>query len=111
MERYSRNYFIKMTTLLITLPQAAAQIGAVSVSTLRREIRDGNLPCVKLRGLIRLRPVDVTDYIDRIAGQAIGDMTCKNNAEKNTQQKKSAVAGGIELMSCSLAKAKCVPSL
>ena len=49
---------------LLTVEQAAARLGNVSPRTVSREIEDGNLRCVRVRGSVRV-PVDaITDYIE-----------------------------------------------
>ena len=49
---------------LLTLGQAAEQT-AVSIDTLRREIKDGNLPCVRIRDTVRVDADDLQSYIER----------------------------------------------
>ena len=49
---------------LLTLDQAAEQT-AVSVATLRREIKDGNLTCVRIRDTVRVDAADLEAYIER----------------------------------------------
>ena len=49
---------------LLTLGQAAEQT-AVSVSTLRREIKDGNLTCARIRDTVRVDAAALEAYIER----------------------------------------------
>ena len=54
-----------MTPLLHTLDEAAAQLGGVSVRTLEREIADGKLAVVHVRGQRRIAHADLEGYIAR----------------------------------------------
>ena len=49
---------------LLTLSQAAAG-ASVSVSTIRREIKGGNLTCVRIRDTVRVDSTDLEAYIER----------------------------------------------
>ena len=49
---------------LLTLSQAAAG-ASVSVSTIRREIKGGNLTCVRIRDTVRVDAADLEAYIER----------------------------------------------
>lgn len=46
----------------------AAEVLHVSLSTLKRLVRAGDLPVVRLRGCARLRPEDVARFIDERTG-------------------------------------------
>lgn len=48
--------------MLLTLPQAAGQLG-ISRRTLEREIADGRLPVVEIRGAVRIDEADLREYI------------------------------------------------
>ena len=54
-----------MTPLLHTLPEAAEQLGGVSVRTLEREIADGQLAVTYVRGQRRIARADLEAYIAR----------------------------------------------
>ena len=49
---------------LLTPDQAAEQT-AVSVATLRLEIKDGNLTCARIRDTVRVDAADLEAYIER----------------------------------------------
>lgn len=48
---------------MLTLRAAAAQL-AVSERTIRREIADGRLLAIRVRGCFRIRPEDLAAYLD-----------------------------------------------
>jgi excisionase family DNA binding protein len=48
----------------MTVPQAAQKLG-VSYMTVRREIRDGVLPALRVRGKFVVAPEDLEAYIER----------------------------------------------
>jgi excisionase family DNA binding protein len=50
-------------TPLMTYQDAADVLG-VSLATLKRLVRDGDLPVVRFRGCARLRPDDLARFID-----------------------------------------------
>lgn len=51
--------------LLLTLDEAATALGGISVRTLEREIRDGQLAVVHVRGQRRIARADLEGYIAR----------------------------------------------
>lgn len=49
--------------LLLTLERVADELGEISVSTVKRLIRDGALPAVKVNGSTRVRAIDLENYV------------------------------------------------
>ncbi|WP_370326362.1 helix-turn-helix transcriptional regulator [Euzebya sp.] len=56
-------------TTLLTYADAEARTG-LSESTLRRRVRDGSLPAVRLGGAVRFDPADLDAAIERAKGTA-----------------------------------------
>lgn len=52
---------------LLTINEAAARL-TVSLKTLRRLIAAGSLPVVRIGGLVRIRPEDLTNFIAQNVG-------------------------------------------
>ena len=49
---------------LLTVEQAAAKLGKVSPRTVQREIDDGKLRCIRVRGKVLVPIAAITDYIE-----------------------------------------------
>lgn len=60
-------------TILLTIEQAAEAI-QMSKGWIRRAIKEGELPCIRLGHAMRVRPEDLIAYVDRkIEGTAIAE--------------------------------------
>jgi excisionase family DNA binding protein len=76
-----------MSGLVLLTIKSAAEILAVHHATVRRLIKTGQLPYVKVASCIRLRPADLEAYLERCAGQAADheESTCKSAKETKTE--------------------------
>lgn len=52
-------------TSLLALDEAAAKLGGISRRTLEREIADGKIAVVEIRGRVMIDAADVPEYIAR----------------------------------------------
>ena len=59
-----------MPAVLLTYQDAAARL-AVSVSTVRRLVAAGSLPCVRIGASVRVPESALDDFIQRAAGQVM----------------------------------------
>lgn len=71
--------------LLWTLNDAAAQLGNVSVRTVRRLVDRGDLPSVRIGRLVRIPAAAVHDWIARNSVSAHNQPCVKPEAWKGTQ--------------------------
>lgn len=80
---------------LLTVDDVAETTG-LSTETVRRAIRAGELPAAKIRRRIRIRPVDVADWIERSRIEAVPLSTPGGAPIPQPRTRKAAPLGGYQ---------------